>query len=654
MKMKKYLMTGIAALALCVGFTSCSHDLEPMSQEEIDQMEAQKVVNTYKAAFENYIGGKVAANQTWGFSGTFSTRTRGTFSNGNEWAANDRTDCMYKVPPVLSETQKEIVRKYFQTVPGKEYVDPQWTDYFIQQVYKGGVEADKIGPNSTEKYLAADDNTELIGSNHMDHLAAVDPDKEDPETGEKPFVDHNKNFNHGDCGEYGNVLNYKGTLTTVEKTYPVNSGNAYRHADKINLMTNSTTKSFGYYNSNCSLRRTEYTRLVGWKTIHDWATANIANYDGCLDDGWNRSYMGFDFEMLVDDEVYSYTKYDAQGNIVYYGDYDHKEPNYFFISLNGQDKVWDGNTLVDASDYGEIGEMNGGKVLYPFFPGTNEKVVKLSSNKNEYAGTPDAAWNGTDWEHYIGSTKYTSIENMVTALKANKLPTDDAGYSWVRVGGTADGWYSDWIVTLTEAQKYNTTTKNADLRVMAEDLTNGTADEDFDFNDIVFDVYFGAANEAKVVIKAAGGTLPLRIAKVADPQNDSDWSEVHDLFAEVNPGKNCANKMINTHGTDSDQSANVQRQSLDGLTCPQFTLPFAVQSNADAKNIKIQVKKGGNWVEITSEQGEPAAKFAVPYNYGWMKERTSIKAVNESFADWCTGKRSDLKWVGGINTYDVE
>ena len=151
---------------------------------------------------------------------------------------------------------------------------------------------------------------------------------------------------------------------------------------------------------------------------------------------------------------------------------------------------------------------------------------------------------------------------------------------------------------------------------MAEDLTLGSTDEDFDFNDIVFDVYFGAANTAKVVVKAAGGTLDLRIARVENPTTDADWSEVHGLFASVNPGVNCANKMINTHGTDADQSANVQRQSLDGLTCPEFTLPFAVTTNADAKKIKD-----------------------VP---------VSIKAVNESFTQWCQGK-SELIWVGGIN-----
>ena len=84
--MKKYLMTGIAALALCVGFTSCSHDLETLSQEEIDQLEAQKVVEKYNRAFIATFG-EPAANQNWGFG---STRTRTENANANEWADPDK------------------------------------------------------------------------------------------------------------------------------------------------------------------------------------------------------------------------------------------------------------------------------------------------------------------------------------------------------------------------------------------------------------------------------------------------------------------------------------------------------------------------------------------------------------------------------------
>ena len=71
--MKKYLMTGIAALALCVGFTSCSHDMTPMSQEEINAAKAQQIVDKYNSAFIAKFG-QPAANQDWGFGNNAATR----------------------------------------------------------------------------------------------------------------------------------------------------------------------------------------------------------------------------------------------------------------------------------------------------------------------------------------------------------------------------------------------------------------------------------------------------------------------------------------------------------------------------------------------------------------------------------------------------
>ena len=74
-------MTGIAALAMCFGFTSCSHDIEPASQEDLDNLEAQKIVNDYNQAFIKTFG-QPAANQDWGF-GSASTRT--ALTNNNQW-----------------------------------------------------------------------------------------------------------------------------------------------------------------------------------------------------------------------------------------------------------------------------------------------------------------------------------------------------------------------------------------------------------------------------------------------------------------------------------------------------------------------------------------------------------------------------------------
>jgi hypothetical protein len=71
--MKKYLMTGIAAVAMCAAFTSCSHDIASTTQEDIEMQRAEKIQNTYNKAFIATFG-QPAADQDWGFSSSASAR----------------------------------------------------------------------------------------------------------------------------------------------------------------------------------------------------------------------------------------------------------------------------------------------------------------------------------------------------------------------------------------------------------------------------------------------------------------------------------------------------------------------------------------------------------------------------------------------------
>lgn len=612
-------MTGVAALALSAAFTSCSKNEELYNSEVVKGNEATTIVEKYNQAFTKYVGGTISPDQTWGFGG-YSAGTRGVFANGNEWAANDRDDCKYRVPPVLTPEQKAVVIKYFQTVKKPAYQDPEWTNYFIQQVYKGGSAA---GSNSSEKYTAADGNTKIVGSDNMDHLAAINGD----------FVDHNNNFNHGDCGEYGNVLDFKGTLTTVEETYPVNDA-THRHSDKINLMTNSTTASFGYYNSNSSVRRTEYTGLVSYQTIIN-ALGSEAN---CLNDGWNRSFMGFDFEMMVGPEIYAKN---GDGSIKYltYGD------------LPDSQYAWDGVSTYGgsrpaASDFVTDSEGN--------------KIPVLDARTNMYAGT-----NGDiDQNQLITSHSCLSGYQYNQETQQNDLPyyqnqnclntkvlfdKVDAGYclvdgskgcKWVKVGGTADGYYSDWIVTLTKAEKYDTPptppSDPDDVCIIAEDLS-ASGDTDFDFNDVVFTVHYTSTTTATVTLYAAGGTLPLTVA----------GEEVHAKFSYADPDPVTGlYKMINT-GAKADVN-NVATVSF----------PVASQKSTRGKDIRIMVNKGekdengkiisDNWIELTATGGAPAAKLCVGADFAtgkkWCAERESIKSKYPRFSTWVANSPTLVWW----------
>ena len=557
-------MTGMAAIAFCAAFTSCSKEITPMSEEEMVAIGVQKIYRDYEASFQKVFG-TPAPGHTWGFSDVAGTRTEN--ANANEWADPDKAYGGLLVPPPLTDAQIAVVKEYFQTVRNPRYQDPQWTNYFIQQVYKGytdpktGTDPNTGKPYSPERYLAADGNTWIYASNNMDHLAAINGS----------FVDHINNFNHGDCSPNGDVLDNGEHV------------GGKHHTDKIMYMKNSTTASFGYYNSNGSVRRTEYTGLVSYQTIID-ALGSKAN---CLNDGWNRSFMGFDFEQMVGPEI--------------------------------QAQELDYSVPYNSELYGPAGFPSKGPKWYEF---KGQKYIMLSSNQNMYCGTPYKKANGQD----LNDSDMTD-EFIASLLADGYLPVDGgANKKWVKVGGCADGYFSDWIVTLTEAK---TTTppppSSANLRVMAEDLSANDEGKDFDFNDVVFDVYFSeTVGEAYVMVQAAGGTLPLTV----------HGTEVHRLFGQP------TNKMINTHAEDPDLGLN----GISGLEPQKIQLTgIIVNSKSDVNTkVKIMVQKdvlvnGKNqkeWVELVNS-GAAACKIGVPPTTGIAKERTNVNSVLD-FNEWVT------------------
>ena len=562
-------MTGMAAIAFCAAFTSCSKEITPMSEEEMVAIGVQKIYSDYEASFQKVFG-TPAPGHTWGFSDVAGTRTEN--ANANEWADPNKAYGGLLVPPPLTPEQIAVVKKYFQTHPNLGYEDPKWSNYFIQQVYKGHTGVPE-GCATPEAYLAANGSTLIIASDHMDHLIAVDQ--------AKGIYDHINNFNHGDCSTNGTVLDNGG-----------NANDGPFHSDKIMYMMNSTTKSFGYHNSDGSLYHTEYTGLVSYKTIMQ-AMGAEAN---CLDDDWNRSFMGFDFEQMVGDDVYAADRV--------YGNYT-------------QENNWQGELI---------------SVTYKYFEFEGKQYHFLDANTNMYA----ADKKETSYVQKQGSYSTTagranwndrpSDAIIRDLLSKGYLPYSDTLKDWVKVGGTADGYFSDWIVTLTEAK---TTTppppSSANLRVMAEDLSANDEGKDFDFNDVVFDVYFSETQgEAYVMVQAAGGTLPLKV----------HGTEVHGLFGQP------TNKMINTHAEDPDLGLN----GISGLEPQKIQLTgIIVNSKSDVNTkVKIMVQKdvlvnGKNqkeWVELVNS-GAAACKIGVPPTTGIAKERTNVNNVLR-FNEWVT------------------
>ena len=176
--MKKILFVGITALAMA----SCTHDdYAPVSKQE-----------QYQAVFEKEFGA-VNPNVNWGFTPqqvfTFDKDgkligTRAANPNSNQWAD------YLTVPTKLTDAQKEVVRKWFQNNPNPKGLDVNWSDFFVQQVYKGNTNTE--GSQSPENYdilkdgVLDKDKGKVTGSNKMDWLFC----------GSKK--DHVNNFNGAD------------------------------------------------------------------------------------------------------------------------------------------------------------------------------------------------------------------------------------------------------------------------------------------------------------------------------------------------------------------------------------------------------------------------------------------------------------------------
>lgn len=177
--------------------------------------------------------------------------------------------------------------------------------------------------------------------------------------------------------------------------------------------------------------------------------------------------------------------------------------------------------------------------------------------------------------------------------------------------------------------KEKETPNTANLRIIAEDLS-ATGASDFDFNDVVLDVTFGSP--AKVVLVAAGGTLPLRI-------NGNNALEVHKLFGvlEADADLEAITEklvMVNTGAGASKATVDITSQVNVSISTP---------AEADSK-LKLEVFKNGEWQEMKAPMGEPACKLAVDPTFKILTERKSIKNEYPLFVEWATATNFTSKW----------
>ena len=66
----------------------------------------------------------------------------------------------------------------------------------------------------------------------------------------------------------------------------------------------------------------------------------------------------------------------------------------------------------------------------------------------------------------------------------------------------------------------------------------------------------------------------------------------------------------------------------------KFSITSITGSFKSVKDVKIEVKKDGNWHELYAKTGESACKILVTTDFVWPDEQQSIKAKYPKFVDW--------------------
>ena len=294
----------------------------------------------------------------------------------------------------------------------------------------------------------------------------------------------------------------------------------------------------------------------------------------------------------------------------------------------------------------------------------NKIMFYSSSNTNMYGGTiieltEDQMKTTQDGKTCLNLVKFKELAD------GGYHPISTDLKKWVKWQAACDGYYSDWIVTLTEAKRIDDGDDDDDddddndgddddddddndgddddddddndnfvCRIIAEDLTVGE-NSDFDFNDVVFDVINGGTT---LRLRAAGGELPLYVA----------GQEVHAAFATKYSGIT-QTTLINTGRNGAVYYENYYVDIPSG---------GAYSSRALAESIPIVVHKNGQEITLKAEKAKVASKIAVGPDFKWCAEREDIdgkfrtKDYTKLFQQYVIGNLGD-DWVSGTAWYQL-
>lgn len=657
--MKKYLMTGIAALAMGGMFTSCTQDMSIYSGSQADY-----VKQTYEQKFIQAFG-EPAPTQTWGFGSETATvaTTRG-MTRTIQPSYNFPADA--DASKFLSEVPAGVEKLNQNAASVNNWIDETWQDQLNiwgqwdgsktsgGTIYiKGNCDFSNryfyIAPN-TEVYLLEGATLTLSESNAANLQSGCNfylaTKSKIVTSGELKLNNGLHIFNHGTIEANKLSTNSNswlvngGTVTVATKISVENDLSVIENNGTITAADLNTAGS-GKFENNADVTISGTTFINSnnntWVNNGQYHTGNFL-YNAASDEVINNCRLTVDenFNMnLGDNPGNGNFKMDAGAGVVtknfngggnwsgtYAGTWSsfNGGPFYIYMGANSVFKVTETATMnATKADYGIYGPSDGGYAVFQaknIVAGAANQGYEVTYGGNLYVSADSHFANG-----YSGQYPYIDIKGNAKIY----APGFESGKPAISISETACNPGFKGINTV-------------DIRIIAEDLTvngNSTDNTDFDFNDIVFDVKWDKDNN-KVYVKflAAGGELPIFIGNDGDVE---PW-ELHQLFKEANDGKNISTKtMMNTYAGQHN-----------AYSCPEKELPSGWWSGSDiktiAKSIKIRVKKSSvpEAIELLAPVGQVPSKIAVGTDYEWCDERQAIDTkYNGKFSQYVQGQLGD-------------
>ena len=507
-------------------------------------------------------------------------------ANANEWADPNKQYGGWLVPDPLTEGQKLRVQLYFQSHPNLTYEDPHWENFFVQQVYKGATNPSNSYSNTTEVVTAANGTTYKSGNMNLLTVGQSEV--------------HINNFNDGNCS----------TSNVLDNGKTVNNGTY--HSDQIMLMVNiDDTSCFGYHMTGSSIQRNDKAALVSAEVIDAWAAQN-GNPGEAVVDKWNRSFIGFDLALFNLSEVTTDTPMKYQNA---------QTGNY--AKINGE------IVQINKSD----------NILYNGAP-----VYLISANTNQYGGTKKTISDGDfikEYRYKDGNgaeqvDKYLDVDYINKLLADGYLPVKDSNLrDWVKVTDGSDGYYSDWIVTLCEAQRITPETpenpgntsgsSKEEMQIWSYAFEDSNLKSDYDMNDVVIKVQETTNGTLKVMLVAAGCEYDNKVY-LGDTliRWDNDTEEVHDALG-------------GTHGLTVNTGWHKGRDMA--------TAEIAKPANYDPQTANWRIVPSGGdmedkYIGVATTGSQPTG-IVIPYDWEWPTERTNICDAYNRFSQWASSTTAD-------------